>query len=335
LSTTVAVTLADSEAFEALARAHRRELQAHCYRMLGSLLDAEDLVQETFLRAWRGRDRFQHQASPRTWLYRIATNTCLSALARRARRVLPEDPGSVSGELAWLEPYPDRLLEQLADDAPGPEARLEQREATELAFVAALQHLPARQRAVLLMRDVLGFSVAEVAYQLASSPASVNSALQRARSTLEQRLPHSGAVPAATLDIRRRRLLERYVASWETGDLDGLMTLLTQDIVLSMPPMPEWFAGHEAVRAFLAWAWGPAGPGPFRLRSTEANGQPAFGLYGRAPEGSGYTPQAIQVLSLDGARIARLHGFVRPELFSAFELPPCLNDAGADVPRMG
>src|SRR6266852_7768428 len=158
------MALADPETFDELARTYRRELQVHCYRMLGSLQDAEDMVQETLLSAWRGRGRYQHQASPRTWLYRIATNTCLTSRARQWRRVLPEDLGAASSELAWLEPYPDRLLEGLADDAPGPEARFDQREATELAFVAAIQYLPARQRAVILMRDVLGFSVPEVAH---------------------------------------------------------------------------------------------------------------------------------------------------------------------------
>jgi RNA polymerase sigma-70 factor (ECF subfamily) len=294
--------------------------------MLGSLQDAEDVVQETFLRAWRGRARYQHEASPRTWLYRIASNTCFTALARRARRVLPEDLSRASGEVAWLEPYPDRLLEGLADAAPGPEARFDQREATELAFVAAIQYLPPRQRAVLLMRDVLGFSVTEVASQLECSLASVNSALQRARATLDQRLPRGGELAHAKLDPPRRLLLERYVASWESGDLDGLLTLLTEDVVLSMPPMREWFAGRQSVHAFFAWAWGPDGPGPFRLVSIGANSQPAFGLYGKAPDGNGFTPQAIQVLSLDGDRIARLHGFVRPDLFTAFDLPLRLSD---------
>jgi RNA polymerase sigma-70 factor (ECF subfamily) len=325
------VALADPESFEALARIHRRELQLHCYRMLGSVLDAEDVVQETFLRAWRGRHRYQCDASPRTWLYRIATNTCLTALARRARRVLPEDLGPSLDEPAWLEPYPDRLLEGIADDVPGPEALLERREATQLAFVAAIQHLPSRQRAVLLLRDVLGFSVSEVAAQLDSSPASVNSAHQRARSTLERRRPYRSGPPPASLDPSRRLLLEQYVASWESGDLDALMTLLTEDVVLSMPPMPEWFAGRRSVRAFFARAWGPTGPGPFRLRPTGANGQPAFGLYGRAPDGNGYTPQAIQVLSLDRNRIAKLHGFVWPDLFSVFDLPLRLGENGDEA----
>jgi RNA polymerase sigma-70 factor, ECF subfamily len=269
--------LAETETFEALALAYRRELHVHCYRMLGSLLEAEDLVQETFLRAWRGRATYQMQASPRTWLYRIATNACLTALTRRSRRVLPEDVRAPADEVAWLEPYPDALLESIADDAPGPEALCDQREATELAFVAALQHLPPRQRAVLLMRDVLGFSVTEVAHHLASTPASISSAHQRARATLHQRFPR-GMPAQHDLTPLSRRLLDRYVASWESGDLDVLVELLTEDVVLSMPPMPEWFAGRQAVRAFFEWAWLPGGPGPFRLRPLGANSQPGFGL---------------------------------------------------------
>jgi RNA polymerase sigma-70 factor (ECF subfamily) len=313
--------LTDTTTFDELARLHRRELHVHCYRMLGSVLDAEDLVQETFLRAWRGRAGYQQAASPRTWLYRIATNTCLNALARRTRRVLPEHLRSAAQDVAWLEPYPDTLLEELPDMEPGPEARFDQREATELAFVAAIQHLTPRQRAVLLMRDVLGFSVPETADQLACSPAAVNSALQRARQALDQPLLRSSAADPVALDPRRRAVLERYVASWEHGDLDGFVTLLTEEAILSMPPMREWFQGRSAIRAFFAWAWSPAGPGPFRLLPIGANRQSAFGLYGRASGGHGYTPQAIQVLTLDGDRIAALHGFVRPDLFSLFRLP--------------
>jgi RNA polymerase sigma-70 factor (ECF subfamily) len=310
--------IVDKLAFEDLVRTHRRELHVHCYRMLGSVLDAEDLVQETLLRAWRSRATFQAQASPRTWLYRIATNACLTALAHRPRRLLPEDIGGSSPDVAWLEPYPDRLLDDLADAAPGPEAAYEQREATGLAFVAALQHLPPRQRAVLLMRDVVGLGVAEVALQLESSREAVSSAHQRARATLR---PHLRGTTARSLNAAERDLLERYVVAWESGDLDAFVDMLADDVVLSMPPMPEWFAGRAAVRGFFAWAWGPAGPGPFRLLRTGANGQPAFGLYGRSPDGEGYTPQAIQVLTLDGFRIARLHGFVRPDLFEVLGLP--------------
>ena len=310
--------IVDQQAFEELVRTHRGELHVHCYRMLGSVLDAEDVVQETLLRAWRGRTTFREQASPRTWLYRIATNACLTALVRRPRRLLPEDVGAPADEVAWLEPYPDRLLDVLADTAPGPEVLYDQREATELAFVAALQHLPPRQRAVLLMRDVVGLAVPEVAEQLESSREAVSSAHQRARATLEQRLKK--ATPR-NLSAAERQLLARYVAAWESGDLDAFVDLLAEDVVLSMPPMPEWYAGQAAVRGFFAWAWSPSGRVRFRLHRTRANTQPAFGLYGRAPDGEGYTPQAIQILTLDGDRIARLHGFVRPDLFELFGLP--------------
>jgi RNA polymerase sigma-70 factor (ECF subfamily) len=310
--------IADQQAFEEIVRSYRGELHVHCYRMLGSVLDAEDVVQDTLLRAWRGRPRFQEQASPRTWLYRIATNACLTALSRRPRRLLPEDVGAQSGEIAWLEPYPYRLLDLVADTAPGPEALYDQREATELAFVAALQHLPPRQRAVLLMRDVIGLNVAEVAEQLDSSRDAVSSAHQRARATMLQRLQQ----PAhRSLNAAERELLKRYVAAWESGDLNAFVDLLAEDVVLSMPPMQEWFAGRTAVHDFFTCAWGPAGPGPFRLMPTSANAQPAVGLYGRAPDGVGFTPQAIQVLTLDGDRISRLHGFIRPDLFALFGLP--------------
>jgi RNA polymerase sigma-70 factor, ECF subfamily len=310
--------IVDQNTFEQLVLTHRGELHVHCYRMLGSVQDAEDLVQETLLRAWRARATFQERASPRTWLYQIATNACLTALARRPPRLLPEDVSAPSGEVAWLEPYPDHLLGRVADTAPGPDVLYDQREATELAFVAALQHLPPRQRAVLLMRDVIGLDVAEVAQQLASSREAISSAHQRARATLRQRMDRP---TQRRLNASEQRLLERYAAAWEDGDLDGFVDLLSEGVVLSMPPMPEWFAGRAAVHGFFAWAWGHAGPGPFRLVPTTANTQPAFGLYGLAPDGDGYTPQAIQVLMLEGDRIARLHGFIRPDLFGLFGLP--------------
>src|SRR5207302_9105001 len=218
--------IADQQAFDDLVRTHRGELHVHCYRMLGSVLDAEDLVQETLLRAWRARTTFQKQASPRTWLYRIATNACLTALARRPRRLLPEDVGAPSHEVAWLEPYPDRLLDAIADTSPGPETLFDQREATELAFVAALQHLPQRERAVLLMRDVVGLAVAEVAEQLDSSREAVSSAHQRARAALAQRL-RPGVCAPRSLTPAQQQLLTRYVAAWESSDLDAFVGLLT------------------------------------------------------------------------------------------------------------
>jgi len=310
--------IVDQNTFEQLVVTHRGELHVHCYRMLGSVHDAEDLVQETLLRAWRARATFQERASPRTWLYQIATNACLTALARRSPRLLPEDVSAPSGEVAWLEPYPDHLLEKVADPAPGPDVLYDQREATELVFVAALQHLPPRQRAVLLMRDVIGLDVAEVAQRLASSREAISSAHQRARATMQQRRLDSAP---RRLNIAERQLLDGYVAAWASGDLHAFVSLLTDDVILSMPPMREWFAGRAAVRGFFAWAWGPAGPGPFRLVPTTANAQSGFGLYGLAPDGDGYTPQAIQVLTLEGDRIARLHGFIRPDLFEPFGLP--------------
>jgi RNA polymerase sigma-70 factor (ECF subfamily) len=324
----------DREAFEQLAEPYRRELQVHCYRMLGSLQDAEDAVQETFLRAWRGLDRFEGRASVRAWLHRIATNACLDALARRsnARRWLPEThgppadrmPGGPATDVAWLEPYPDALLEGLADAAPGPEARYELHEAVQLAFVAAIQHLRPRQRAVLLLRDVLGWSAAETAGLLNASVPSVNSALQRARATLAQRFPagRPGAQPAP--DDRQRALLERYVRAWERGDLDGFVALLREDAVLSMPPYAQWYLGREAIRAFLAWAWGPPGSGPGRLVPTAANRQPAFAEYGRGRHGPAGAAHALWLPALRDGAITALTGFVDPRLFAAFGLPAVL-----------
>ena len=329
----------DRDAFQALAEPYRLALQLHCYRMLGSLHDAEDLVQETFLRAWRARDRFEGRTSFRNWLYRIATNACLNALARRpdARRLLPEThgppanqppDGAPATEIAWLDPYPDAALEGIADAAPGPDARYEMQEAVQLAFVAAIQHLPPRQRAVLLLRDVLGWSTSETAGLLDASVASVNSALQRARATLDQRLPsgHLSAQPAP--DDRQRVLLDRYLRAWEGDDLDGFVALLREDAVLNMPPWRQWYRGRAAIRALFAWAWQSAGP-PVRLVPTAANRQPAFALYHRDPEGSEYQAHGIWLLTLQDEAIAALTGFLDPRLFAAFGLPPVLPSHGA------
>jgi RNA polymerase sigma-70 factor (ECF subfamily) len=318
--------------FRRLIEPHRRELQVHCYRMLGSAQDAEDVVQETFLRAWRGLDRFEGRSSLRGWLYRIATNACLNAIASRrsAQRLLPEaygppaeelPSGEPAPEVAWLEPYPDTALEGLADDAPGPDARYELRESVELAFVAAIQHLPARQRAVVLLRDVLGWSATETAQLLDASAAAVNSALQRARATLARR---SGdrTVAARAPDARQEVLLERYVEAWEGGDLDAFVSLLREDAVLSMPPVPEWYCGRDAIRSFLAWVWGEAGPG--RLVRTAANGQPAFAHYGHCPRGEEQPLHAIQVLTPRDGTIAKLTFFLDRPLFAQFSLPAAI-----------
>jgi len=325
----------DRDAFQRLAEPHRRELQLHCYRMLGSFHDAEDLVQETFLRAWRGLSRFEERASFRSWLYRIATNACLKVLASRARprRVLPETQGppfvqmpegGPATEIAWLEPYPDAALEGIADTAPGPDARYEMREAVQLAFVAAIQHLPPRQRAVLLLHDVLGWSATETGRLLDASVASVNSALQRARATLEKRLPAGRQSNQPVPDDRQRALLERYVRAWESADVNSFVALLREDAVLSMPPWREWYRGLEAIRAFFVWAWRPGGHGPFRLVPIAANGQPGFAFYSRGGNGQEWRAHSIHLLMLRDTSIASLTFFVNPQLFPMFGLPAVL-----------
>ena len=330
----------DQDAFQHLAEPYRRELQLHCYRMLGSLQDAEDLVQETLLRAWRGIDRFEGRASFRSWLYRIATNACLNALASRssARRLLPEahgppadrlPDGGPATEIAWLEPYPDALLEGIADAAPGPDARYEQHEAVQLAFVAAIQHLPARQRAVLLLRDVLGWSAAEAAVLLDASVPSVNSTLQRARATLGRRHPNGSAQTPVAPDDRQRLLLDRYVQTWESADLDGFVALLREDAILSMPPYLEWYLGPAAIRRFLTHAWGASGPGGRRFLLTAANGQPAFALYIHGRTAADFPAHSIWLPTLQGGAIAGLTGFIDARLFARFGLPASLATSGA------
>jgi RNA polymerase sigma-70 factor, ECF subfamily len=329
----------DREAFDRLTEPYRRQIQVHCYRMSGSLEGAEDLVQDTFLRAWRGIAGFEGRSSFRGWLYRIATNACLRALSggAAARRLLPEERGPAADrppegapltEVAWLEPYPDSALDLVADAAPGPDARYEMREAVQLAFVAAIQHLPPRQRAVLLLRDVLGWSAAETAALLEASVASVNSALQRARATLETRFPRdrSGARPAGSgPDAGQRALLERYVRAWETDDVEGLVALLREDAVLSMPPFPHWYRGHDAIRFFLEWAWREGPPGRFRLLPTAANGQPAYGVYDRGPDGV-WRLRTLQVVTLEGGEVTAMTAFRDHGLFPAFGLRPVLGE---------
>jgi RNA polymerase sigma-70 factor (ECF subfamily) len=325
----------DREAFQALAEPHRRELQVHCYRMLGSLHDAEDLVQETFLRAWRAFDRFEGRASFRTWLYTIATNASLNALARgrHSRRVLPETQGPPAEqtpagppatEIAWLDPYPDAVLEGVPDTAPGPEARYELRESVQLAFVAAIQHLPPRQRAVLLLRDVLGWPAGETAGLLDASLASVNSALQRARATLAQQFPNGQPSAQPEPDERQRALLERYVQAWEGADLDRFVALLREDAVLSMPPWRQWYRGRGAIRTLLAWAWQRVDHGRSRLVPIAANGQPAFAAYLRGPDELEWRAHSIWLPSLQDDAIAALTAFMEPRLFAAFGLPATL-----------
>src|SRR5262245_634331 len=317
--------------FQALVDRHRQEIRAHCYRMLGSIDDAEDATQDALLAAWRGYGAFEGRSSARTWLYRIATNTCLRALERRAaaRRVLPQavGPGAPIDSLGrpdletpWLEPYPDAALAGIRDDAAGPEARFELLDSVRLAFVAAIHGLPPRQRAVLLLRDVVGLTAVETAHATGLSIAAANSALQRARAKLRDRFPAGPPAAFAGLDEGQERLLADYVRLWEAGDIDGFVGLLARDAVWSMPPWRQWFVGREATAGFLRWAWRSSADGQ-RLVRTAANGAPAFGYYRRSADGARFEPFAIQVVELGEAEIRSIVNFVEPRFFEAFALP--------------
>jgi RNA polymerase sigma-70 factor (ECF subfamily) len=322
----------DEAAFAELTVRFRVELQLHCYRIVGSVQDAEDLVQETLLAAWRGLERFEGRASLRSWLYRIATNRCLNALRDRGRRppeslarpeqTPPPPQPTRLAESVWLEPYPDVLLEDLPDRSERPEARYEAREAIGLAFVAALQRLPPRQRAVLVLRDVLAFRAAEVAEMLGVTEVSVNRALQRARATLERAVP-PGQRDVAPLPGSReeRELVGRFTAAFEAGDVPGVVALLSDDALLTMPPAPLEYQGADAIGQFLSTV--PAGGEleRFRLVPTRANGQPAFGCYLRdqhAPVAHAY---GLMVLTLRGNRVAAITGFPDTSMFRSFGLP--------------
>jgi RNA polymerase sigma-70 factor (ECF subfamily) len=301
----------DDRAFRELTEPYRRELQVHCYRMLGSFQDAEDVLQETLLAAWQGLGGFEGRASLRTWLYRIATNRCLNALRSAGRRqakewsipeIEPPEPTRL-GEVVWLEPYPDALLEGAIDVPLGPEARYEQTEAISLAFVTALQILPARQRAVLILREVLGYHANEVADMLDSSVESVNSALKRARTSLQRRLPPTGGQePAPAPDSpTEQALVEKFVRAYQSGDVDALVALLTDDVRISMPPIPLEYQGLDAVARFYASIMHPGHI--HDLVPTRANGQPAFGTYLRTGTGDIRHGTGLLVLTLAGDRI--------------------------------
>jgi RNA polymerase sigma-70 factor, ECF subfamily len=312
----------DEAAFTALAERHRRELQLHCYRMLGSFDDSEDLVQETLLRAWRNRARFQGRSSFRAWLYRIATNACLDALERR--------PGRAGGwpavEVPWLQPYPDRLLEGIAPSDSEPDAVAVTRETIELAFLAAIQHLTPRQRAVLILRDVLGWSAKDTAALLDTTVASANSALQRARETLKERLPARRLDwgPATDPSDEERALLARYMDAHERADATAVAQLLREDAIFTMPPEPDRYVGRDAIAAFFASdAFGARSPGRFRLVETRANRQPAAANYVRAPGDAKYRALSLDVLRVEGGAIAEITTF-GTEHFGAFGLPPTL-----------
>jgi len=320
---------APDASFERLVAPHRGELHAHCYRMLGSVQDAEDALQEAMLRAWRALPRFEGRSSVRSWLYRIATNTCIDLANRRPKRMLPIDAGPPSDahdgpgppviETAWVEPYPDTAL------------GYEQREGVELAFIAAVQHLPARQRAVLILREVLGFSAAEVAASLETTTASVNSALQRARATVQEKVPDQSqqATLAALGDPRVRQIVAGYTDAWERGDVDAVAAMLADEATITMPPMATWFSGVGVVTFLREWAFSGRvydleGRRRVRVIPTSANGQPAFGTYAWSDELGGYSPRVLQVLTLRGAEIAEITGFVTPEVFPRFGLPAAL-----------
>jgi RNA polymerase sigma-70 factor (ECF subfamily) len=306
-----------SEEFSELATTYCAELRAHCYRMLGSVQDAEDAVQEALVRAWKAIDRFEGRGAVRSWLYSIATNTALDIARARSRREFPVDMGAPAGrgaaldppltDLPWLEPYPDQWLAATAQ--PSPEARYEQRESIELAFIAAMQHLPPLQRAVLLLREVAGFSAAETASQLDTSVASVTSALQRARVAVSERLPETSQQSTLRMlgDQRTRDVVRRYADAMERGDIPALTAMLTHDVTWSMPPVPTWFAGREQALDFLVrypltdrWKHRPA----------RASGQLAVGCYIYDEDKGGFSPGAMDVLTLKGDKISAVTGFL-------------------------
>jgi RNA polymerase sigma-70 factor (ECF subfamily) len=330
--TTTPITRArsgDGEAFRELTEPYRRELQVHCYRMLGSLQDAEDVLQDTLLAAWQGLGTFEERASIRTWLYRIATNRCLNALRSASRRpakawdvpqVEPPEPTHL-GEVAWLEPYPDALLEGAIGTGLGPEARYAEIEAISLAFVTTVQLLPARQRAVLILRDVLGYQASEVADMLDSTVDSINSALKRARASVRSRTALDEREPPPARDSRAEHVVAaEFVRAWESGDLDALVALLTADVGVSMPPIPFEYHGREAVAGFCGTI--------LKRRShdlvpTRANGQPAFGVYLRARGADVRRGTGLFVLTLSGDRISAMTRF-ESSVFPWFGLPASL-----------
>jgi RNA polymerase sigma-70 factor (ECF subfamily) len=318
----------DQSAFSVLVGRHRRELQVHCYRMLGSFEDSEDLVQETFLRAWRKRQTFQGRSTFRAWLYRIATNACLDALARRPRSAAEPEAADhttapASFEVTWLQPYPDRLLEGIAAGDAEPDAAVVAKETIELAFMVAIQHLPPRPRAVLILRDVLGWPAKDAAELLETSVAAVNSALQRARAALKEQLPERRLewAPGRDPTAEERALVDRYVEASERADADALAALMREDARFSMPPEPgQWVGREEIVAAWREGGFGGEGFDDFRCLVTRANMQPAVACYVRGPGERQYRALALDVLRVEEGQVGEIIAFP-PSLFEAFELP--------------
>jgi RNA polymerase sigma-70 factor, ECF subfamily len=321
----------DEDAFGRLIEPYRRELHAHCYRMLGSVPDAEDALQDALLGAWKGLPRFEGRSSLRSWLYTITTNACLKAIQRRPKRVLPIDYGPPSDphdrpaepltESVWVDPYPDEHL-FVEDHAASPEVRYAQRESVELAFIAALQHLSPRQRAVLILRDVLGFSARETAAALDTKPSSVDSVLQRAHKTVDARLPEQSQQAALSSlgDTELREIVDGYMEAWERADIDAVVAMLAEEVTLDMPPVPSWYAGRDAVAAFL-YAYPLAEGNRWRVVPTSANGQLAFGHYIWREEAGVFVAREISVLTLRGAQIEGITIFRDPEALARFGLP--------------
>jgi RNA polymerase sigma-70 factor (ECF subfamily) len=333
------------DAFRRLVEPYRPELHAHCYRMLGSVHDADDALQDALLRAWRGLAKFEGRGPVRSWLYRITTNACLDLIARRPKRVLPIDHGPAAGpgddledpviESVWVEPYADAVA-GVEDGYSSPEARYERRESVELAFIVALQHLPATQRAVLILRDVLGFSAREAAEALDTTVASVNGALRRARKAAAERLPSQSQQAAlrALGDDGVRKLVEAYIDAWERGDVDAILAMLADDATFTMPPLPTWYRGREAIALFLTRY---ALQDRWRLLGTRANGQLAFACYAWDAEAGSHTALSLDVLTVEGTRATEVTSFVTPytrapdrerfaaDVFTRFGLPDRLD----------
>jgi RNA polymerase sigma-70 factor, ECF subfamily len=335
----------NDDAFRRLVEPHRKELHAHCYRMLGSVHDADDALQDALLRAWRGLAKFEGRSSVRSWLYRITTNTCLDLISARPKRILPidhgpaADPGDDLGEplieSVWVEPYADEML-GLEDGYSSPEARYERRESVELAFIVALQHLPATQRAALILRDVLGFSAREAAETLETTVASANGALRRARKAAAERLPDQSQQVAlrALRDDGLGKLVTRYTDAWEQGDIDAILAMLAEDATFTMPPLPTWYRGHDAIALFLTRF---ALRDRWRLVPARANGQLAFGCYAWDAETGSHTALSLDVLTLEGTQATEVTSFVTPytrgparqrfaaDVFERFGLPDRLD----------